>query len=203
MTEFQRRQITVSRSNSDCTAKRMAGNSTNHFIRQYVDRTSFRRKSRPVSWQPPPSWIQGSSVPSQQLPPQGNDYLGGSRTSLDVELELEASKAKQIQLGKENARLQEMKRIMEEAQSKGSTELPALLENRDFKRFLKEAEKASVQPKGSVVSSIVPQTTSSQTPQRGSKQEEIKKFKNKMDFITSLRLRVPQPPSDMEKPCLV
>ena len=45
MTEFQRRQITVSRSNSDCTAKRMAGSSTNHFIRQYVDRNSFRRKS--------------------------------------------------------------------------------------------------------------------------------------------------------------
>lgn len=41
--------------------------------------------------------------------------------------------------------MQEMKRIMEEAQSKGSTELPAwLVENRDFRKFLKEAEKVRV-----------------------------------------------------------
>jgi hypothetical protein len=45
-------------------------------------------------------------------------------------------------LGKENARLQEVKRIMEEAQSNGSKELPDwLVENRDFRKFLKEAEK--------------------------------------------------------------
>lgn len=38
-----------------------------------------------------------------------------------------------------------MKRIMEEAQSKGSTELPPwLVENRDFRKFLKEAEKVCV-----------------------------------------------------------
>ena len=38
-----------------------------------------------------------------------------------------------------------MKRIMEEAQSKGATELPAwLVENRDFRKFLKEAEKVRV-----------------------------------------------------------
>ncbi|XP_028397607.1 protein KIBRA-like [Dendronephthya gigantea] len=202
MTEFQRRQITVSRSNSDCTAKRMTGSSTNHFIRHFVDRSSFKRKSRPVSWQQPPSWIQGNPTAPVQ-PSQGSDYLGGSRTSLDIELELEASKAKQIQLGKENARLQEMKRIMEAAQLNGSTELPPwLVENRDFRKFLKEVEKDSVQPKDSVVSSV-PQATPGQNPQRGTKQDEMKKFKNKMDFITSLRLRVPQPPSDMEKPCLV
>ena len=35
-----------------------------------------------------------------------------------------------------------MKRIMEEAQLNGSNELPPwLLENRDFRKFLKEAEK--------------------------------------------------------------
>ena len=35
-----------------------------------------------------------------------------------------------------------MKRIMEEAQSNGSSELPAwLVGNRDFRKFLKEAEK--------------------------------------------------------------
>lgn len=45
MTDFQRRQITVNRSNSDCTAKRMSGNCTNHFIRHCVDRTSIRRKT--------------------------------------------------------------------------------------------------------------------------------------------------------------
>lgn len=44
MTEFQRRQITVSRSNSDCTAKRMATATTNPFMRQYVERASFKKK---------------------------------------------------------------------------------------------------------------------------------------------------------------
>ena len=35
-----------------------------------------------------------------------------------------------------------MKRIMEEAQSKDSKELPSwLVENKDFRKFLKEAEK--------------------------------------------------------------
>ena len=139
-----------------------------------------------------------------------------------------------------------MKRIMEEAQSKGSTELPSwFVEDREFRKFLKEAEKvracqycssyhkaaivcytqtrcssrgpmdrtrlhhvayvfeeslpsppalltcettlflsflhcilqASLQAKGSVVTSTVPQTSSSQTSQSGSKQEEIRKFK--------------------------
>lgn len=59
---------------------------------------SISLSQRPVSWQQPPSWIQSSSAPGQQLPPQGNDYLGASRTSLDVELELEASKAKQVRM---------------------------------------------------------------------------------------------------------
>ena len=103
--------------------------------------------------------------------------------------------------------------MMEEAQSKGSTELPPwLVENRDFRKFLKEAEKvcvllftsnlsanclcnkydhkvisfiffffsmqASVQSKGSLVAGSVPvQAPPTQPSHRGSKQEEIKKFK--------------------------
>ena len=103
-----------------------------------------------------------------------------------------------------------MKRIMEEAQSKGSSELPPwLVENRDFSKFLKEAEKvcvllltsnlsglcnkydhkvisfifffsmqASVQSKGSLVADSVPvQAPPAQSSPRGSKQEEMKKFK--------------------------
>ena len=49
--------------------------------------------------------------------------------------------------------------------------------------------------------------TTAMFSQQGFVEQDIHRLflpcRNKMDFITSLRLRVPQPPSDMEKPCLV
>ncbi|MBN3315248.1 WWC3 protein, partial [Atractosteus spatula] len=70
------------------------------------------------------------------------------RTSLDLELDLQASRTRQRQLNEELGALRELRQRLEEAQSRGTTELPHwALRDQRFRNFLWEAERQVKQSK--------------------------------------------------------
>ncbi|XP_060699159.1 protein WWC2-like isoform X1 [Hemiscyllium ocellatum] len=70
------------------------------------------------------------------------------RTSLDLELDLQASLTWHSRLNDELQVLRELKNRLEEVKAKGETELPAwVLEDERFQRLLKQAEKQAEQTK--------------------------------------------------------
>ncbi|MFT7807694.1 protein WWC2-like [Arapaima gigas] len=65
-----------------------------------------------------------------------------ARTSLDLELDLQAVRTRQSHLEEELRRLRELKARLEELKTRGETELPAaVLEDEQFHRLLQQAEK--------------------------------------------------------------
>lgn len=64
------------------------------------------------------------------------------RTSLDLELDLQASRTRQRQLNEEICTLRELRQRLEDAQLKGQTDLPHwVLRDDRFRNLLKEAER--------------------------------------------------------------
>ncbi|KAG9348914.1 hypothetical protein JZ751_029231, partial [Albula glossodonta] len=71
-----------------------------------------------------------------------------TRTSLDLELDLQASRTRQRQLGEELATLRELKLRLEEAHGRDATELPLwALRDERFRSLLREAERQARQSK--------------------------------------------------------
>lgn len=65
-----------------------------------------------------------------------------ARTSLDLELDLQASKTRQRQLNEEICALRELRQRLEDAQLRGQTDLPHwVLRDERFRSLLKEAER--------------------------------------------------------------
>lgn len=65
-----------------------------------------------------------------------------ARTSLDLELDLQASRTKQRQLNEEINSLKELKQRLEEVQLRGQSELPQwVLRDDRFRNLLLEAER--------------------------------------------------------------
>lgn len=109
--------VNLNRSNSDCTTRK---SEVSPFVRMSVERTSMRRKKRPMSWQ---------GIQTFQQP------------AMDLEFHLEASKAKQLQVNDEIRRLSHLKKRIEEAIDKGSTEIPKWLEeSEDYQALLRDVE---------------------------------------------------------------
>lgn len=120
--------INLNRSNSDCTTRKT---DVSPFVRMSVERTSMRRKKRPMSWQ----GIQQY----QQLIPHFEE--GSGRTAMDLELHLEASRAKQLQVNDEIKRLSQLKKRIEEAIDGGFTEIPKWIEeSEEFQTLLRDVE---------------------------------------------------------------
>ncbi|XP_020619901.1 protein KIBRA-like [Orbicella faveolata] len=120
--------INLNRSNSDCTTRKTEGSP---FVRMSVERTSMRRKKRPMSWQGIQTY--------QQLNPHLEE--GHVRTAMDLEFHLEASKAKQLQVNDEIRRLSHLKKRIEEAIDEGSTEIPKWLEeSEEYQTLLRDVE---------------------------------------------------------------
>lgn len=116
--------ITLNRSNSDCTTRKTEASP---FVRMSVERTSMRRKKRPMSWQ----GIQQY----QQL-----NHLD-ARAAVDLEFQLEASKAKQLQVNDDIRRLSQLKKRIEEAIDGGCTEIPkSMEESEEFQALLRDVE---------------------------------------------------------------
>ncbi|EHB04764.1 Protein WWC3 [Heterocephalus glaber] len=71
-----------------------------------------------------------------------------ARTSLDLELDLQASRTRQRQLNEEICALRELRQRLEDAQLRGQTDLPHwVLRDERFRSLLKEAEKQTRQTK--------------------------------------------------------
>lgn len=65
-----------------------------------------------------------------------------ARTSLDLELDLQASRTRQRQLNEEICVLRELRQRLEDAQLRGQTDLPHwVLRDDRFRNLLKEAER--------------------------------------------------------------
>ncbi|XP_015763152.1 PREDICTED: protein KIBRA-like isoform X2 [Acropora digitifera] len=113
--------INLNRSNSDCTTRQT---DVSPFVRMSAERTSMRRKKRPVSWQGLQQY--------QQLSPLFGDGNSKSATVAELDVHQEASRAKQ---------LSQLKKILEEAMDGGLTEVPKLLEENDeFQSLLRDVE---------------------------------------------------------------
>lgn len=69
------------------------------------------------------------------------------RTSLDLELDLQASRTRQSRLNDELQSLRDLKQRLEEMKANGETELPPyVLEDERFQKLLKQAEKKVIIP---------------------------------------------------------
>lgn len=74
------------------------------------------------------------------------------RTSLDLELDLQASLTRQSRLNDELQALRDLRQKLEELKAQGETDLPpGVLEDERFQKLLKQAEK-QVHSSGSVIS---------------------------------------------------
>ncbi|NWW97983.1 WWC2 protein, partial [Caloenas nicobarica] len=70
------------------------------------------------------------------------------RTSLDLELDLQASRTRQNRLNDELQALRDLKQKLEEMKGRGETDLPlCVLEDEQFQKLLKQAEKQAEQSK--------------------------------------------------------
>ncbi|XP_071951395.1 protein WWC2-like isoform X2 [Antedon mediterranea] len=94
------------------------------FTRNSIDRRSIRWKK--------------SKIIEPQQPVSRESY---HKTSLDLEMDLQASRVKQLKLNEEIDKLREIKRCMEEAKVKGEVKMPETVsENNLMKRLLVDAE---------------------------------------------------------------
>lgn len=91
-----------------------------------------------------PKLVACSLVPPACLPQSCRSSLAElmARTSLDLELDLQASRTRQRQLNEEIGTLRELRQRLEDAQLRGQTDLPHwVLRDDRFRSLLKEAER--------------------------------------------------------------
>ncbi|XP_035825058.1 protein KIBRA isoform X1 [Aplysia californica] len=137
------------------------------------------------------------------------------RTSLDLELDLQASHTKLSHLTDEISRLKELKYTLEESKNKGESELPSWLsENEKFHRLLSMAEKLATCVQARNTSSGIEKreyiskqdkraehlmkkvTKEVQRMRQGTQQSRMFTFREKMAFFTSANMDVPVIPSE-------
>ncbi|XP_059174838.1 protein KIBRA-like isoform X2 [Physella acuta] len=134
------------------------------------------------------------------------------RTSLDLELDLQASHTRLSHLNDEITRLKELKRTLEDSKNKGEWELPDWLsENEKFHRLLTMAEKLHTSAPGDKKEYISKQdkraehlmrkvTKEVQRMRQGTQQSRSFNFREKMAFFTSVNMDVPVIPTEVLKP---
>ncbi|CAL1530897.1 unnamed protein product [Lymnaea stagnalis] len=165
-------------------------------------RTPFQRNTvsrRSLRWKRADGSI--SMMPlSSQLP---------FRTSLDLELDLQASHTRLSHLNDEITRLKDLKRMLEESKNKGEWELPEWLsENEKFHRLLSMAEKLSssaekkeyVSKQDKRAEHLMRKVTKDvQRMRQGTQQSRTFNFREKMAFFTNTNMDVPVIPSEVLK----
>lgn len=137
------------------------------------------------------------------------------RTSLDLELDLQASHTRLSHLYDEIGRLKELKRTLEASKSKGDHELPEWLsENEKFHRLLSMAERLQQQQMSGGLSRphlmsrqdrraehlMKKVTKDVQRMRQGTQQSRLLNFREKMAFFTSANMEVPIIPSEALQP---
>ncbi|XP_025026663.1 protein WWC3 isoform X1 [Python bivittatus] len=127
------------------------------------------------------------------------------RTSLDLELDLQASRTRQRQLNEELTILRELRQRLEDAQLSGQTDLPPwVIRDERFRNLLKEAERQTRQTKfehrqQQAAEKLLKKASKEVYQLRGQNQKEplqVQTFREKMAFFTRPRINVPPLPAD-------
>ncbi|XP_031828685.1 WW and C2 domain containing protein kibra isoform X2 [Nomia melanderi] len=162
------------------------------FQRNSVERRSLR-------WRRPSSALSCKTVSKKctNLPPT-------ARTSLDLELDLQAQHARLSNLQDEITRLRELKQRLEQAREKGDTDFATwLLEDNKFQSLMAQAEsgKNGKSAEDKRVEKMLKRTSKEiyklRKTKAGKGKPDIISFKEKMAFFTRVSLNVPVlPPED-------
>ncbi|XP_044288284.1 protein WWC3 isoform X1 [Varanus komodoensis] len=127
------------------------------------------------------------------------------RTSLDLELDLQASRTRQRHLNEELSILRELRQRLEDAQLTGQTDLPHwVLRDDRFRNLLKEAERQTRQTKfeyhqKQAAEKLLKKASKEVYQLRGQNQKEpiqVQTFREKMAFFTRPRINIPPLPAD-------
>ncbi|KAH0624683.1 hypothetical protein JD844_032386 [Phrynosoma platyrhinos] len=127
------------------------------------------------------------------------------RTSLDLELDLQASRTRQRHLNEELSVLRELRQRLEDAQITGQTDLPHwVLQDERFRNLLKEAERQTRQTKfeyrqQQAAEKLLKKASKEVYQLRGQNQKEpiqVQTFREKMAFFTRPRINIPPLPAD-------
>ncbi|XP_028935648.1 protein WWC3 [Ornithorhynchus anatinus] len=128
-----------------------------------------------------------------------------ARTSLDLELDLQASRTRQRQLNEEICALRELRQRLEDAQLRGQTHLPNwVLWDERFRNLLKEAERQTRQTKlehhqEQAAEKLLKKVSKEIYQLRGQNQKEpiqVQTFREKIAFFTRPRINIPPLPAD-------
>ncbi|XP_077001390.1 protein WWC3 isoform X2 [Tamandua tetradactyla] len=128
-----------------------------------------------------------------------------ARTSLDLELDLQASRTRQRQLNEELCTLRELRQRLEDAQLRGQTDLPHwVLRDERFRNLLKEAERQTRQTKldhhqEQAAEKMLKKASREIYQLRGQSHKEpvqVQTFREKMAFFTRPRINIPALPAD-------
>ncbi|KAM5289812.1 protein WWC3 isoform 9-T9 [Glossophaga mutica] len=128
-----------------------------------------------------------------------------ARTSLDLELDLQASRTRQRQLNEEICTLRELRQRLEDAQLRGQTDLPHwVLRDERFRSLLKEAERQTRQTKldfhqEQAAEKMLKKASKGVCQLRGQNHKEpiqVQTFREKIAFFTRPRINVPPLPAD-------
>ncbi|KAM6136673.1 LOW QUALITY PROTEIN: protein WWC2 [Phoenicopterus ruber ruber] len=127
------------------------------------------------------------------------------RTSLDLELDLQASRTRQSRLNDELQALRDLKQKLEEMKGRGETDLPlCVLEDERFQKLLKQAEKQAEQSKeeqkqGLSAEKLMRKASKDVCRLREQSQKvplQVQSFREKIAYFTRAKISIPALPAD-------
>ncbi|NWV12527.1 WWC2 protein, partial [Ptilonorhynchus violaceus] len=127
------------------------------------------------------------------------------RTSLDLELDLQASRTKQNRLNDELQALRDLKQKLEEMKSREEADLPlCVLEDERFQKLLKQAEKQAEQSKeeqkqGLSAEKLMRKASKDVCRLREQSQKvplQVQSFREKIAYFTRAKISIPALPAD-------
>ncbi|KAK1174847.1 protein WWC2-like [Acipenser oxyrinchus oxyrinchus] len=127
------------------------------------------------------------------------------QTSLDLELDLQASRTRQSRLDDELQALRDLRKRLDEMKARGETELPrCILEDERFQKLLKKAEKQAEQSKeeqkqGLKAEKLMRKASKDVYRLREQSQKvplQVQSFREKMAYFTRAKINIPSLPAD-------
>ncbi|KAM7328636.1 protein WWC2 [Alexandromys fortis] len=127
------------------------------------------------------------------------------RTSLDLELDLQASLTRQSRLNDELQALRDLRQKLEELKAQGETDLPpGVLEDERFQKLLKQAEKQAEQTKeeqkqGLNAEKLMRQASKDVCRLREQSRKvprQVQSFREKIAYFTRAKISIPSLPAD-------
>nr|XP_020658665.1 protein WWC2 [Pogona vitticeps] len=182
----ERNQYICRLNRSDSDSSTLAKKSL--FVRNATERRSLRVKR--------PACQIGMRRATQEHP---------VRTSLDLELDLQASRTRQSRLNDELQALRNLKQRLEEMKARRETELPScVLEDERFRKLLKQAGKQAEQSKeekkrGLSAEKLMRKASKDVCRLREQSQKvplQVQSFREKIAYFTRAKISIPSLPAD-------